>query len=177
MDFTTDITKAVLVIYPAQFSPERASHVRHALFDAGFILVREETRDINAETAEKICLGDAAANRSQLVGAAHVMVVARNKAAEELVAFVEKNELFDVAYCNPKAANASRAVLVLFPKMMVDPIPTNAEARSYVQDELRNVLIAGLSELAKKKPHNSVEWLAHYLLEHNPRSPPVTSTA
>lgn len=41
--------------------------------------------------------------------------------------------------------------------------------RSYLDQTVVPVLLEGMSALVKVRPEDPVEWLAHYLLEHNPQ--------
>ena len=178
MSLNGTVTKALLVITPEFATKANIAETRHKLFDDGFIVVREEVRNINAELATKLTAnelhsGSAAAN---IQGECFVIVVARTKAAELLYEFSQVSSPHPKAFfCCRAAQDATRGVVALFPQMMVDPIPDNAEARDYIQAELKQVIIQGLTETAKNKPDNSIEFFAKYLLEHNPHSPPVSS--
>ena len=55
--------------------------------------------------------------------------------------------------------------------MSVDSIPTNTAAREYVKMTLQAVLIEAITELSKVKPEHPTQWLANYLLTHNPNKP------
>lgn len=51
------VSKAVLLVHPAYAQEKEFLHfLRFKLYDAGFILVREEYRRINAELADKLCV-------------------------------------------------------------------------------------------------------------------------
>ena len=43
--------------------------------------------------------------------------------------------------------------------------------RAYLDQTVVPLLLDGMSELAKVRPDNPVEWLAAYLLRHNPQGP------
>ena len=43
--------------------------------------------------------------------------------------------------------------------------------RSYLDQTVVPVLLDGMSALVKERPPNPVEWLATYLLKHNPQNP------
>lgn len=75
--------------------------------------------------------------------------------------------------CNATANGAKQAVSVLFPQMLAADIPTAVVAREYVQANLKTVLLSALTEVAKAKPSNPIEWLAHRLLETNIQAPPM----
>lgn len=174
MTFAGTVTKAVLILTPAWNTNEHAAEVRHSLYEGGFIIVREEHRTITYEAANKIAGADGPVAVGMITGNCLVFVVARTDAAESLNAFRSTHPRPGALYSCTRALDAQRAVQYLFPKMIVDPIPTNTEARDYIQTELKSVIIEGLTEIAKQKPENSIEFFARYLLDHNPNSPPVT---
>lgn len=43
--------------------------------------------------------------------------------------------------------------------------------RSYLDQTVVPLLLDGMSALVKERPPNPVEWLAAYLLKHNPQNP------
>eukprot|EP01040_Poterioochromonas_malhamensis_P024132 gene24132-29786_t len=43
--------------------------------------------------------------------------------------------------------------------------------RSYLDQTVVPILLDGMSALVKERPPNPVEWLAAYLLKHNPQNP------
>lgn len=174
MTFSGNVTKALLIVTPAWNTAEHAADVRHALYEGGFIVVREEERTLTREVAERVAACDGPVAASIIVGRCLVIVVARTDASDRLNEFRNTHPHPDALYCCQKALDAQRAVQFLFPKMIVDPIPTNGEARDYIQAELKAAIIDGLTEVAKQKPENAVEYFARFLLEHNPNSPPVT---
>lgn len=75
------------------------------------------------------------------------------------------------------AEEAARRILLLFPRMVPEPIPSNAAIRDYCEREMKSTLVRALTECAKKKPENAVEFVAKYLIENNPRNPPVSSSS
>jgi hypothetical protein len=174
MSLDGDVSKAVLLIKPSEASAKSADKIRFALYEGGFIVVREEYRDLTAEMATRVTANEVRLNAvADFTGKVYVFVVARTNCATELSAFALTNNLVDTCFFCTTAANASAAVIALFPRMVVDTIPTNAEAREYVQEHLKNVLIKGLTQVAKLKPKNPIDWLADYLLENNLQAPPV----
>ena len=42
--------------------------------------------------------------------------------------------------------------------------------RTYLDQTVVPILIQALAELAKERPPNPIEWVAHYLLKHNPET-------
>eukprot|EP00744_Colponema_vietnamica_P008742 GILI01012466.1.p1 GENE.GILI01012466.1~~GILI01012466.1.p1 ORF type:complete len:188 (-),score=13.63 GILI01012466.1:68-607(-) len=174
MTFEGTITKALLVITPAFNTTEHAAEVRHSLYEGGFIVIREEHRIITNEVAHKIAGVDGPVATHMITGSCLIFVVARTNAAETLNAFRSSHPRPGALYSCTKSVEAQRAVQFLFPKMIVDPIPSNPEARDFIQSELKSVIIDGLTEIAKQKPENSIEFFARYLLDHNPNSPPIS---
>lgn len=181
MTVPAKVSKALLVVLPepAQ-STAFTQSLRFKLYDAGFIVVREEHRTLNSETAAKLVSlgGFDSYSATTLVGNTYVYVVAAEEAAEKLVKFVAASDETVQQSVSSSVKTlpgyASKAVSILFPAMATDNIPSNGEAREYVQEELKGLLLSGLTELAKQRPANPIEWLAQYLLNNNPRSPPVT---
>jgi protein dpy-30 len=43
--------------------------------------------------------------------------------------------------------------------------------RAYLDQTVVPLLLDGMSALVKERPPNPVEWLAAYLLKHNPQNP------
>jgi protein dpy-30 len=43
--------------------------------------------------------------------------------------------------------------------------------RAYLDQTVVPILLDGMSALVKERPPNPVEWLATYLLKHNPQNP------
>lgn len=172
------ISKALLVVAPQAASVAFTQKLRHELYEGGFIVVREEYRTLNAELVDKLSMSgvDIDDSRAALVGDAYIFVVARTDVGECLGSFVANrtNLHGSVFFARSRPHLGGRAVTLLFPKMVCDTIPNSVEAREYVQEELKGLLLSGLTELAKQKPQHPIEWLAHYLLENNPRSPPIT---
>ncbi len=173
-----DVTKAILLVKPSASSPTTADKIRFALYESGFVVVREEYRDLTSELATRVTANEVRLNAvNDFTGKTYVFVVARTNCALELAAFAVANDLSESCFFCTSAANASAAVIALFPRMVVDTIPTNVEAREFVQEHLKSVLIKGLTQVAKLKPKNPIEWLADYLLENNLQAPPVVKGA
>eukprot|EP00758_Cryptobia_borreli_P004063 Tbor_TRINITY_DN4159_c1_g1::TRINITY_DN4159_c1_g1_i1::g.26512::m.26512/K20790/NME5; nucleoside diphosphate kinase homolog 5 len=184
MTFDGTITKALLILPPKHCTKRDISVVRHKLYEDGFIVVREEYRRITMEIADKITHSEpnstiCSQNLYEDGNDSYVIVVARSDAAIRLIAFRQEclaanlfpNQLSLFVYETPQ--NAAKAIITLFPKMLVDPIPTDSEAREYIQIQLKTAIVDALTETAKNKPDNVIEYFARYLLDHNQQSPPV----
>lgn len=168
MALSGTVTKTIVAVPPAFATEDHISALRDTLVREGFVVVREEYRAVTLEDVSKFVAADQTA---RLVGRCYFLVVARNDAHAHLATM--SSTLSDGVFV-PDSGAETKAILLLFPRMSVDPIPTNIEARDFVQTHLKNVLVKGLTEVAKKKPENSVKWLAEYLLANNPRHPPVS---
>lgn len=215
------VSKAPLLVAPA-FSQEKEllHYIKYKLYENGFIVVREEYRQINPELAEKLCIKvdyippyfkeeeatspvkQAAAAAAQMapadmVGAAYIFVLARSNCHAKLEEFLSLLQTEDEEFrrmiaakrtvqeaegspctglplmANTTANGARQAVNALFPQMLAIDIPTAAQAREYVQANLKTALLAALSDLAKAKPAKPLEWLARRLLETNIQAPPM----
>mmetsp|Transcript_24219 Transcript_24219/g.43774 ORF Transcript_24219/g.43774 Transcript_24219/m.43774 type:complete len:142 (-) Transcript_24219:133-558(-) len=46
----------------------------------------------------------------------------------------------------------------------------NLPIRAYLDQTVVPILLDGMSELVKERPQNPIEWLASYLLQHDPQS-------
>ena len=70
--------------------------------------------------------------------------------------------------------SATRELKFFFPNAILDPVPTNGDARKYIKENLTPTLIKGLAALCKTKPSakplEAVQWLAGWLRENNPTS-------
>ncbi|KAL7699251.1 Dpy-30 motif containing protein [Lotmaria passim] len=233
------VSKALLVVAPA-FARERdfVQYLKCKLYDAGFIVVREEFRLLNYEIASKLCMnldspapllpannvqapssptttaaaaacaeGDVEGGKASLalplsllsapqdlIGTAYLFVLARTSCHALLQSFVtsqlcgedaEVLETFLEEHCTQRrelpfwisqtAAGATRAVALLFPRMLAEDVPTSAVSREYVQANLKQALVPALTELARQKPENPLRWLAMQLLANNTQSPPMMS--
>lgn len=168
MSFENDVIKSLVVVRPTAATEDRCAALRGLLVEAGFVVVREETRALTADTCKKLGVaGDFAGN-------ARLFVVARTDATNALAAFCqERPEVAAWLNVPTNHDEAAARLLSLFPRMTVDPLPTNAAAREYVDREMKELLVKALTATAKKKPENAVEYVAHYLLENNPRKPPI----
>lgn len=190
-DILGNVTKSILVALPEPSTNSTfLSNLRYSLIEQGFIIVREESRVMNVDLAARLfepshgfysSIGSLISQQS-LVGTVHVVLVARSNAAEVLIrTLTESNDAdtsSDSSWTNrvfiPSEKAAYRAVQLMFPKcLVVDPIPANEEANEYIHTELNQLLVEGITEVAKQKPKNPIEYLAHFLLRNNPRSPPL----
>ena len=151
-------------------TPGLVDDVRHKLHASGFIVVREEQRDLTKEIVSKLASG---ISPETLIGKTYAFVVARDRCALDLLEFVQGSECASKLFACPNARAAAEAVVLLFPRLSIDALPTNSEARDYVNEHLKATLIQGLSEVVKTKPKNSIEWLARFLLERNHQAPVV----
>lgn len=174
----SDVLKALIVVHPTHSGDqEHCAALRAALIDAGFVIVRDEARVFSRDTAVAIAPSDAsAAHVKTLTGSVRLLVVARIEATATLNAFMDANESLAATctWCRDDGGAASR-LLALFPRMSVDPIPTNLAARDFVDTHLKAVLVKGLTQAAKVKPENPVKFVAEFLLNNNPNKPPVQS--
>ncbi|KAK7195200.1 Dpy-30 motif containing protein [Novymonas esmeraldas] len=220
------VSKALLIITPA-FAREReyVQYLKYKLYDAGFIVVREEMRLLNHEVAEKLAMeldrspvppmppattteaeAEAAGGprtpagfpvallpaAHDLVGTAYIFVVARTDChallqsfittqlcgedADVLKAFLEEHHAQGRElpfWTSLTARGATRAVALLFPRMLAETVPTSAVSREYVQANLKEALVPALAELAKQKPEDPLRWLAMQLLASNTHAPPM----
>lgn len=167
-----DISKALAIIAPAANTEEKRSAVVRVLLKDGFVIVRQETRVITKDVAMKLCAGTSWV-ASTLVGSACLIAVAASNAAQSLESTKAAQGWSSGDIVVSPADHASAQLSVLFPRMSVDAIPSNAEAREFVNGHLKTLLVKGLTLAAKQKPSNAVQFFAEFLMENNPRRPPV----
>eukprot|EP00796_Vickermania_ingenoplastis_P004273 gene4273-3090_t len=225
------VSKAPLLVAPSFAQEKELLHyIKYKLYEEGFVVVREEFRQINPELSEKLCIkvdyvppyfqeepkpGEMEATLlspraekkdvvqmapKDMVGTAYIFILARGECHQRLVTFLEKllteDETFRRMVADRKAAltaegvpvplvplmsnttpnGARQAVNLLFPQMLAMDIPTAVRAREYVQANLKTALLSALTELAKAKPANPLEWLAQRLLETNIQAPPMETS-
>lgn len=224
------VSKAPLLVAPSFAQEKELLHyVKYKLYEEGFIVVREEFRQINPELSEKLCVkvdyippyfkeepqigqDEAALITSpsgtvyqdvpsmaptDMVGTAYIFILARSNCHTKLLEFLTNLVTRDAEFrkmvtakraslqaegvtapvaplmSNSTANGARQAVNLLFPQMLAMDIPTAVRAREYVQANLKTALLSALTELAKAKPANPLEWLAQRLLETNIQAPPM----
>ncbi|XP_071829226.1 nucleoside diphosphate kinase homolog 5-like [Apostichopus japonicus] len=69
--------------------------------------------------------------------------------------------------------NAEREIRFMFNDSIVEPIPVKQAAKDYLERAVNITLLAGLTELCKKKPEDPVKWLADWLIANNPNKPTI----
>eukprot|EP00672_Neobodo_designis_P018328 CAMPEP_0174832638 /NCGR_PEP_ID=MMETSP1114-20130205/3780_1 /TAXON_ID=312471 /ORGANISM="Neobodo designis, Strain CCAP 1951/1" /LENGTH=185 /DNA_ID=CAMNT_0016066499 /DNA_START=48 /DNA_END=605 /DNA_ORIENTATION=+ len=175
-----DVLKSVVIVHPSHAADQAfCSGLRSSLVSAGFVVVRDESRRVDWDTAVKLAADNApSASVQALVGNARILAVARVDAQAQLAALREGDAAIAAATTVPATQDdAAQRLLLLFPRMAVDPIPSNMQAHDFVDTHLKAVLVSGLTSAAKVKPENPVKFLAEYLLENNPNKPPVVPPA
>jgi len=66
-----------------------------------------------------------------------------------------------------ETAEAEKDMEAVQEKMNLQALPI----RAYLDQTVVPILLDGMSALVKERPPNPVEWLATYLLKHNPQNP------
>jgi len=177
-----DVRKAIVALAPSFNTPANRSAIRSLLVERGFVIIRDEARKLHREAAA-VLLGDISASRAGETaltaltagGECQLLVVARADVFAQLQELMSQNSLegqsglYVSPLSDPKAAATQLAKL--FPRVHPDALPSTAEARDFVQIELKTLLVEGLTQLAKSKPEEPVKALADWLLEHNPHRP------
>jgi protein dpy-30 len=96
-------------------------------------------------------------------------------AAEGTVEGSSKPEVTLPQFSNPEAAKAAeKAAVSTHKKLSTESMPI----RQYLEATVVPILMQGMQGLVKERPDNPVEWLAAYLLKHNPQKsevPPPTA--
>ena len=176
------VRKSVLVLKPLFNVAANRCAIRTLLIDRGFVIVREEERLIVGD-AKAAILGDGSAQSADERSASNnaecaVYVVARADAVLALRQLLADNMLTDADAVTPQDdASAANLLSTLFPRMKRDVVPSSEHSAEYLDLELKALLVKGLTDLAKAKPVNPVEALAHWLLEHNPHRGPAQQPA
>ncbi|KAJ0401002.1 hypothetical protein ATCC90586_002626 [Pythium insidiosum] len=70
-----------------------------------------------------------------------------------------------------EAKSAEKAVENVQAKVEAHSLPI----RAYLDQTVVPILLQGMSALVKERPPNPVEWLAAYLIKHNPQGPSSSS--
>ncbi|KAG2386654.1 hypothetical protein C9374_002398 [Naegleria lovaniensis] len=83
------------------------------------------------------------------------------------------NKTYNACHGSSDPESARREIKFFYPNINTDPILTNVEGNTYIQDRLQSYLIEGLTKLAKEKPENPIDWLARWILDNNPNKPMV----
>lgn len=73
--------------------------------------------------------------------------------------YADKNEAVQAAAQNASADGVSAAA---------DPTVQNLPLRAYLDKTVVPIMLQALSECAKERPAYPIEYVANYLLEHNP---------
>lgn len=171
-----NIRKTVLILKPLFNVPANRCAIRTLLIDSGFIIVREEERLIVGDV--RTAVFGAGSSTDSTSSECSIYVVARENAVETLRQLLNDNGLSDADAVTPSdEASAAGTLTVLFPRMKRDLIPSNETSAEYLDQELKTLLVKGFTELAKAKPENAVEAMAHWLLENNPHRGTVPSAA
>eukprot|EP01042_Synura_sphagnicola_P001411 gene1411-1607_t len=66
-----------------------------------------------------------------------------------------------------EAQDAEKDLEAVQDKLNLQALPI----RAYLDQTVVPILLDGMSALVKERPPNPVEWLATYLLKHNPQNP------
>ena len=76
-------------------------------------------------------------------------------------------EALVVVFSLSQTAEAEAALEAAQEKLNLQALPI----RAYLDQTVVPLLLDGMSALVKERPPNPVEWLATYLLKHNPQQP------
>ena len=81
--------------------------------------------------------------------------------------FLTWNPTLVVVFSLSQTAEAEAALEAAQEKLNLQALPI----RAYLDQTVVPLLLDGMSALVKERPPNPVEWLATYLLKHNPQQP------
>ena len=180
----TTIQKTIVIVKPETVVAGRVDDIRHDLRSAGLtVLAETPNRRITLDEARSLHTAQRGAVPSEkdiesMLGArgAHVFLLAHIDAvaiAAREVALTLRPRYNNGVYGSDGPIAADRDVRFFFPRSVSDGVPADNEAREYVQAHLQEVLVRGLTEIAKTKPQDPIRYLAEFLLNSNPNRPRV----
>jgi len=177
------IQKTIVIVKPSLVAEGRVDDIRNDLQLAGLTIIAEiANRRITLDEARNLFTRGVVPSQSDLESLigdrAHVFLLAHPDAIGIVVRQVAmtirpRYDTYYGVYCSEGLAAADRDVRFFFPRSVTDGFPTDAEAREYVQTHLQDVLVRGLTEIAKNKPQDPIRSLAEFLLSQNPNRPRV----
>lgn len=98
--------------------------------------------------------------------------VARTQFPKSIRAQFGTNVTRNAVHGSDSPASATREIKFFFPNQDLElDIYSKEYSDLYIKENLENILIEGLTALAKEKPKNKPVWLANWLLENNPNKP------
>ena len=104
-----------------------------------------------------------------LIGPTNVEL-ARQEVPRSMRAQYGTDTTHNAVHGSDSSESARREIKFFFSNVSL-PILEPSEAREYMETHLSTVLRLALTELCKQKPAKPKEWLAQWLLAHNPNKP------
>lgn len=102
-------------------------------------------------------------------------VVAKEQKPDSLRGKYGTDGTYNACHGADSPASAAREIKFFFPRLILDPLPDPATAKTFIIDHLQPTLVKGLTALCKQKPSadkmEAITWLAHWLLDNNPNKP------
>ncbi|MBN3297348.1 nucleoside diphosphate kinase homolog 5 [Amia ocellicauda] len=114
----------------------------------------------------------AIAHWKSLIGPAN-STKARETHPESLRAIYGTSDLRNAVHGSESFSTAEREIQFMFPGSIIEPIPLGSAAKDYLSRFINPTLLAGLTELCKRKPEDPFTWLADWLIDNNPNKPKV----
>ncbi|XP_041079552.1 nucleoside diphosphate kinase homolog 5 [Polyodon spathula] len=177
----------------------KEEEIEDIILQAGFTIVQkrkvhlspEQCSDFYAEQYGKLFFPSLTAFMSS--GPTIAMILARDKAIahwkaligppnsakakethpDSLRAIYGTSDLRNAVHGSDCFSSAERDIKFMFPDAIIEPIPVGQSAKDYLGRFVNPTLLAGLTELCKKKPSDPFTWLADWLIDHNPNKPTV----
>lgn len=84
-----------------------------------------------------------------------------------------KDQMRNALHGSETFSASEREIRFLFPNNVIEPLSVGQSAKDYLSKEINPTMLAGLTELCKKKPGDPVTWLADWLIENNPNKPNI----
>lgn len=100
---------------------------------------------------------------------------ARETQPETIRAKYGTDEQCNAVHGSDSLAAAEREIRFFFDRSIIEPVPTNQQAKDYLELKLNPTLLKALTQLCKEKPVDPITWVADWLLANNPYKPCVDS--
>ncbi|XP_069753878.1 nucleoside diphosphate kinase homolog 5 [Narcine bancroftii] len=109
---------------------------------------------------------------NELIGPAD-SVKAKETHPESLRALYGTDNLRNAVHGSETFTEAIKEIQIIFPDEPIDLMLFTQSAMDYLSRYVIPTLLSGLTELCKKKPTDSITWLADWLIANNPNKPRV----
>ena len=98
---------------------------------------------------------------------------ARDEAPGSIRAVYGTDNQKNAVHGSDSPQSAAREIRFFFPDAIVEPLPTDEQAKDYLIKNVNPTLLKGLTALCKRKPEEPILWLADWLTDNNPNKPRI----